>query len=562
MTTAQTELANLDWLLDHGLSASVRGLIGGRRGRDANLRLERARGLRPRPGFHALLTTPDGAFAWAAPAEVAYERSLCTDAKVRGSFAEAAEYVHQQLVSPVRRSVRLAVEDRWALEGASLGLVSALAYLGKACRRAPALPVFATGTLTASGLVGDVDFVDRKVELALAELGAHEGLILVPTEHDGRFADARVVAVRDVRAASEKAFGVEPLVEAPMRGGFKVWLDGLNHMPSDQALRQLEAIEAPPLTPRDQVRLLLHLGNHQRHLGRTELAQETHARADDLARQSTIDFEVRELLQLERHNTELDLFRFELPIAWLREREARGDFVTSLNALFVRGTLARAHAMSGSPRLAFEARRTLMPLHDEDDQLAAHRPRSLVELALTAAWAGERAAFDAAVVELAASHPDDVQAVWNAQAILRGHLSLGDHQRLVGWFDGRPLPGVLPVDRFRAWTAVERGDHPRCTIVRTVARGLRRAGRSLEAHQIASSVAMPAEGLGGWVAGLCAIEAALALRALGRLADAEQALREARERQRHCSSHASRHHARLIEGDWDAVDEELERVFY
>jgi hypothetical protein len=170
-------------------------------------------------------------------------------------------------------------------------------------------------------------------------------------------------------------------------------------------------------------------------------------------------------------------------------------------------------------------------------------------------------ARDAKSFETAHQHamrlPSDA---FSTQAVIRAHVLLGRDELACAWYDGAPLTPVWP------WTDVEaracKGDHPFVSIARALVRALRRSGRGEEAVRLAERVRRGEPGLVAWLGWTVTVEGALALRALGRLGDAERELALAREGLRVAHPYASRHHEALLVGDWDDVDAELERIFY
>jgi hypothetical protein len=202
-----------------------------------------------------------------------------------------------------------------------------------------------------------------------------------------------------------------------------------------------------------------------------------------------------------------------------------------------------------------------MPLHDGDHDLDRQRPQSLCELAWLAAWNDDPLALEGALEQLEGLHPDETQRTWNTYAAIRAYTLLGQHERVVGWYEGtRPIPAARP-PRELPGDAAGRGRHPVASILRAVARSLRRTGRAEEAHQLTASVAPQPDGLEGWVGWLCHVEGALALADLGS-PEAETELRRARDNLVRCSPHASQHYRPVIDGGRTLVEQELDRIVY
>ncbi len=564
-TLTDQQLTCVDWLLEHGLGASARAHICDARGKSANVRIARSKTLRPQARIHLLVTSSDGARGWALPADVSFATPRNSECNAQEALRRAAELVEGHLRLTVRRVIRLASEDHWQLEGASLGLGAALAYVSKASGRQPPYPVFATGRLATNGGVAPVDHTTRKVEAALVELGDSDGRVLVPVEAGVLVEDRRVVPVDTLGSAIEAAFGGAVDSAAPFFDSFRTWLSGLAQRSSTEALGQLDAMQDSPLAEADRALVLMHRGNHLRHLGRTSEAAECHARAVEIARSQSLKSHSRVELENELQNTLLDFFDFDGPIKWFEERVAL-DLGSVQDELSARGSLARAYGLAGRAAEAVRARRALLPLH-KISELRKDLPHSLAELALVAGLASDALVFEEAetlIVSQEPSYRTEWQPVWDTHSIVRGHVLLGHDELVARWYEGaEQLPGAQPFSgAIGGRSSHERAGHPLCSTVRAVTRALRRSGRGGASRELAESVATDGEGLVGWVAGLGRLELALTLRGLALHDRAEQVRRETREELLRCSPHASRYHHALLDGDWDAMDQELCRVFY
>jgi hypothetical protein len=558
-TLTEREAGDVDWLLDHGLGASARTRIGDRRGALANQRRGAARHARPLPGIHALVTDPSGESAWALPVKIERARARAVDARA----AEALELAEQLVCTKLafaRVGIRVAAESRFPLHGWSLGLPAALAFVAVATGRAPRRPVFATGRLLGSGRVEHVDHVPTKVAAALSDLAGSDGLLIAPRGQTAGLEGGNIVGVETLDEAIELVFGKEPLVPAPGFADLKWWLSSLTAWPSDRALETLDAVRLDSLAVRDRALVLMHRGNHLRHVGRTEEARSAHDRAHEIAR--AMDRADREHVELELRNTLLDLFSdLETHVAWLEQNVERGDFASHKNELFYRGTLSRAYAMQARFPEALATRRALMHLHDGDQELERQRPQSLCELAWLAAWNDDVVLLEHTLEQLHGLHPTEAQRTWNTYAAVRALTVLGQHERVIGWYQGKTvIPATRPSHELLD-DAAGRARHPVASILRAVARSLRRSGRAEDAHRLAASVIPQPDGLEGWVGWLCHVEDALALADLGS-PEAETELRRARDNLVRCSPHASQHYRGVFEGDREAIERELDRIVY
>lgn len=556
---ADRELGDVDWLLLHGLGGSARGWIGSARGSAANRRLEACRTACPHAAVHVLLTARDGSRAWSAPATLDLGLPRHADEHAKAALEAATTLVERGLSHEVHRHIRLTAEDRWMIDGYSLGLPAALAFAAWLCDRRPRMPVFASGRILDAGVISSVDHLSVKIRAALADLADHDGLVLVPEIPEG-ITDPRVVAVSSWSDVVVRVFGAEPLSVAPRNTTLGNWLRDMVGVHSDEALRRLDGVDAGTLKPRDRVLYLVHRGNHLRHVGRTREAHAAHEHAADVARQARLDTSVAEELALEQRNTLLDFFELEEPIAWLRERAGR-PFASVRNELYLRGTLSRALAMQGRLRDALVERLAVMPLHDEDQDLARELPRSLTELVLIAGLARDEGACQDAVAQLVRTRTR--ADPWTTYAAVRAHVLLGHDSLVCAWVDGRDLALAQPYrDAIGSLLGEARGRHPFTSTLRAVVRALRRSHRFEEAIDLARSVAPRREGLEAWVAWTCLVEAALTLRAAGRTDEGDALLEETREHLRASSPHATRRYHRLLDGTWEDIDVELETVFY
>ncbi len=568
-TLTEPEIRRIDWLLEHGLGASARAVIGDvARGSAANSRRGRCDSARPVGGLYLPMTDVGGRRAWNVPVEVELDGTAHGDERARAALDEAEAAARHHIGLGFRRRIQLSLERHWAPEGWSLGLASGLAFLSTASGRKPLCPIFATGRLHGSGEISAVDHTALKVGAALADIDGIDGRVLVPWTPEEAFDDPRVIRVRSFAEAVVAAFGPDALTARPEFRELIRWLHDLKRSRSDDALRELEGIDETALAPRDRVRLLTHRGVHLRHVGRTEEADRAHAEATTITSSIYVDLVDRQELELEVQNTRLDFFETEGPIRWMEARVAQASFATLELEMRTRGTLSRAYATAGDLQRALDVRRAMLSLHGQDQRLASELPQTLTELAVLSARAGDAAGFDHAIDRLAAHdavlHAGPSQHVWNTHAIVRGSVALGRAPAVVEWFDGT---GTLRIaapyrDVVGAHSPAARGGHPTHGIVRALIRALRQVGRHEDAIQVAESMEPGSGGLVGWLGWLCRLEGSLAMRALGRTDEAGTQRDHIRSNLVRCSDHASRHYASILHGDWDDMERALTSVVY
>ena len=99
--------------------------------------------------------------------------------------------------------------------------------------------------------------------------------------------------------------------------------------PTEEFIANLDAIiEAGQHYP-ERAHLMMHRGNHLRHLGRTDEARRCHEQAIQTARSvQRVNKADAEELEIELRNTALDFFEGEDSLRWLQERVAAGDFAS------------------------------------------------------------------------------------------------------------------------------------------------------------------------------------------------------------------------------------------
>jgi hypothetical protein len=611
MTADPARLAIAYRLERAGLATSARTLLGDLPGADANELRRRLRApSRPARAIYALFA--EDATAWAAPlalrggAEIVdpswgelaghapprsagthptstlARRPLASSAAGRGLDADASTAMrhavkaarallgaHDVLVGlPTAIDLDLEV----SIEGGSLGLAAALAHvceLSSEARSRLRVPVFATGRVDVDGLIHGVRHVPVKVGAALRDLGDGDGLVLVPAgEAAGTegLHDRRVVPCATLADAVRTVFGSPtPGVDTALRDLTRRLADLERGSPA-QLLADLSTIDLTMLSTRDASDVLRARGNAYRHIGDPARALAHHDQALGLLVASRADPERQLRLELATQNDRLDLFDLEPVLRWCEAKLQRPD-TSAVLELEVRGTYSRALSLAGRFVEAYDHRRRMMELHALGQDEATTEPRSLVALVLLAARLGEVDAFDAGVARLSAHRLTGVehaQRAYNTLAIVRGHQLLGRDASVVAWFEGlAALSGALAWRELAGDLGAERwAGHPASTIVRAVARSLRRVGRAADAETLGASVPMAGTGLVAWLTGLVRLEAALATRDLGDDAEAVARRDEARAHLRASFPYACSRHGILLDGAWEALELELDEVEY
>jgi hypothetical protein len=549
------QLAVVDWLLRHGLAQSARTLLGKARDRASNERRRSAESVSPVAGVYVLVTRDDGSQVWSLPAQSSTEQSLPSESLARRALEDAVGVVRAVRGEFHYARVGLTASAHQSIEGASVGLAAALALDAWLVGDGPSLPVFATGALLSESVaIGPVDFVGEKVRHALDELGDEDGIVLAPFVPEG-VNDARVCAVRTYQEAATRVFGPGERVVAARHQDLRGWLGDLAKLHPVEALRHLDAVDPKAEAGADEALIRMHRGNHLRHAGRTEEARREHDEARRVAQTVRLDRASHEQIRFQIWNTQLDFFDFDEAIAAL-EKEPLHELSSPANELLFRGTLSRALAMRGDFAAALRHRSDLMPMHEISSELRKSLGWSLNEWMLVAGLARRPDCFEEALRRASSLGAD----AYSTQSVIRASVLLGRDQVACAWYDGQELACALPWKDLEARTHA--GEHPCVSVARALMRALRRSGRGEESVALAGRMTRTAHGLVAWLGWTVAVEGALALRALGRLGDAERELALAREGLRVAHPNACRHHETLLVGGWEAVDAELERIFY
>jgi hypothetical protein len=555
------------WLVDGGAGASACRLLGEMKGALANDVREASAAAALRSGVYAMVAHDDEGLVLPVRTHIGLPSTTSRD--LHAGCMEALAATRKWFGVPSLPALRLDLEELLAVSGLSLGLPAALAFVlhfsaGSAPRRA----VLATGRLDADGRVLGVGHVAAKLAAAAAETG--ERIVLVPRGQRASDAEIEVsslseaiaVALGDVRVPDARLMKLEVLIERA-----RSETDPL------AATAILEAIDLVSLPPADRGRVHLELGTVMRHAGRTEEAREHHALARELmiTQRLVLGAETVERYELEVWLTAMDEFRVEDASAAISAR-LREPFMSVRNELRARGTLAQALGMQGRFAEAVTVRKGNLPLHVLSEDLARVLPGTLCWLVLDAARAGDIATFEEQAGPLVtATRPDDAnQWRYTAHALVRSLVALGRHDVAIAWAEGRSSFGG--VEAPSATIALLSGDapiatHPETTLVRALARAYRRTGAHDRALALGRRV-VPAPALDGgaranlvsWIARLVDFEVALCERDCG--GDAAPLVAKVRTDLVLLHRPASGHYTRLFTCSMDALEAELDRVYY
>lgn len=493
------------WLLANGGAVSVPTVLAEVRGAEANrLRLD-ARAATPEPGVAALVTTPGGE-GLVLPLRVELGASRLHDPEARAASELAHRLVADWLGTPLP-PMRFAMEERFDLAGASLGLPAFLAFAFRATARAPDAPILATGRLDSAGQVLPVEGLDAK--LAVIERVEHARVFVGATQ-----ATPHARGVARVRALADELFGTAAASPELLRVSDAI--ARMHQTPDDpDHLRVLEALDRDTLPRADRLVLALHRVQVLRHLGRADealsLLAETETRFGGA--EQALGSELRERLELEPILVAID--RFELEEAEARLRRRLDDpFASLLNELRVRGMLAQVVAMQGRHTEAVALRTQNLALHDLSEHLDRTRVGTLCYLALDSALSGDATAFEhharAALERTAPS--DERQGRYTAAAVVRGLVALERDDEALAWArEQRPWASHPPPSAV-AWVRTDSPirTHPEVSIVRALAAAARRVGDAAWAERFVDRVVVEPQGpndLVAWLAGLVWVEA-------------------------------------------------------
>jgi hypothetical protein len=544
-------LALAEWLLESGAGASARRVLGDLRGAPANRLRLRAREAALQPGVYALVTLPDGGGV-VVPLRPSPGRSRAPDGAFRDACDRAIDEARAFLRAPGLPALRFAFEEWLSISGPSIGLPAALAFVAYyAPARAPRGAVLATGRLAAAGRIERVGHLAEK--LAAADAEREVELTVLPDGDPAARGEGRVATLAEAFAL---VFG-EPPVHPDAR---HLHVDALLrrvHTDRDPArgIDLLEALPRAALAPADRARVLLELGSLHRHAGQSAEAVALHGEARALlaAERAVIGAEAAERYELECWATTLDDFRVEETIAALSARLGE-PFLKLRNELRCRGMLAQAVAMAGRFAEAVALRAGNLPLHLRSDALGKVAPATHGYLALDAARAGDAATFaeQSRAMRESTRPGDEAQERYDAAVMVRGLAALGRFAEALDW--ARAHTRI-----FDRRTVIDA--HPEVSTARALARALRRVGAPREALALVDRV-RGGPGLDGFCAALAELEGSLALVDLGEPEAAAARRERARAALGRAHPSAARHHRALLGAEGEALEREIDRVWY
>lgn len=420
-------------------------------------------------------------------------------------------------------SLCLALPDALGIEGSSLGLATLLAFVARLSGVEPQTPVVGLGELTiGSDVIGSIGREGPKLEAVARDLAGQDALVLATAEDAAAAPPSlRVVRVETVEDALNAVFGA-----TRFRATVEIMsLDALlraahESVDSRQAVRWLRSIRADDLPVADRTELRMTLGIHLRHLGETEEARELHdlARADLDEAAPVVGPEHREYLEMQILATEVDLF--DLPPLEARLRALLATPFASLhNRVRCAGMLAQVVSTRGRPAEAVKIREPSLAIQEHHAGMRDELPWTLCALALDAARADDRRAFEGFARRLLTLTPagDTRQDAFNAAALARG-LALLDPPLLIAWIAGTGEWVGAPPDRLVTLARGGAVEGPAdLQAARGLARAWRRIGRPEEAAKTGdtAAAALPSHPLARWVGALAIMEGALGAAEVG-----------------------------------------------
>lgn len=530
MTTELNQLVRVASVLsDAGLARTARRFLRHHRTRqgyrlNALRREVQSRALSPgiQPGLAAL--TLDSDLGLVVPLTACREARAprdCFDAAAREALGDAWSAAKELVEGSTATEILLQVmvPEVLRLEGRSLGLAAALAFVARLLGKSFDQPILATGGVTPAGVVVPIDGAAEKLEAAKVELEGTRGLVLAhPADAVLAPPGLDVTPVRSVVEAVTKAICPRPWRVEPSLLTFQRLLEDANRESNhERAIRLLESAREQSMYPADRARLLVEKGIRQRHLGRTAEAHRCHAEALSLfeAAEPVLGRAVLETFEMELLATEMDHFRYRLLEERLRERLDQ-SFAILHNEVRCRGMLAQILSSTNRPAEALELRRANLEFQERSEAMAEEIPRTLCAAVWAAALAGDGKAFDDLSTRLFESTlpGDNVQVVFNEASIVRGLVVLGRCRRALDWAAGKQhLVGHEASDSLRSMLGGEKPvvDYPQVSTARALIRALRREGSPRRAETLAKRVHSNGDTLITWLAELAVVEGALAV---------------------------------------------------
>lgn len=442
---------------------------------------------RPSAGIYVLTALDDRGLALRCKPDQSRTPTAAFDVEATNACRNAFELACSLLQGrPI--SLRLPLPHGLDVQGSSLGLGAALAFVGKLANVEPARPIFATGALDPAGNVLPVGHIPAKVAIAREELGGTSGLILVPpgsTTGDGAH---EVATLAD---AVRMAFGTGELRIDPgflsARGNLEKSRSIADHHEAAAFLE--EALSSCTLRLADRAILEFELGCRLRHAGESARAAAVHRRvqAELEAEEDPLDATAIEDLEMEALASEIDQYELGTIESRLRKRLAE-RFSSRHNRIRCRGMLAQVCSTLGRHAEALALRTANLDAQDASEALFAERAFTLCWMTLDAARLGDSDRFHELGKALLDCTPldstgRDNQTRFNESALVRGLVLLGRGAEALAWARGGEGPwAVRASDRLRAIVGGAPAEgHPEVSTVRALARALRRTGSAEEA---------------------------------------------------------------------------------
>jgi tetratricopeptide (TPR) repeat protein len=448
-------------------------------------------------------------------------------------------------------------------EGPSFGLPSLLATLAHYVpSRVSTRAVLATGRVTRSGEILPVGGMTLKLAAAAAEKG--DKLVLVPpgTEVEG------ATCVATVDEAIRLVFGSEPLKLDEQVLGLGRALERSRHARDLATALGLLQIPEDNLRPPDLARLKFEQGAILLHLGQTDEAVRTHEQAVAL-----LGADVKRLIGSERAEyfdllpilAAMDRFELERAIDSL-ESLVSGPFLSPANEIRYRGALAQAYGMRGDYAEAVRTRSANLRLHAATEDLEASEPGTRCCLARDSAQAADRSGFEEHATRLGElrARSDDHQARFNASAIIRGLVVLGEYARALAFARGEEEAYVVRVPdsvRVLLHGTTSITTHPEASTARALTRALRKIGDIPGALRFADRADPEGDCTGPlvrWMCALIVLEGSLA-RAQPKQDEVQTKIR-ARMKEWHPA--ASAFHTAVMTASGVELEAALDRVWY
>lgn len=428
--------------------------------------------------------------------------------------------------------LHLKVPESLHLEGDSVGLAAALAFVSEYCSIQPSTPVIATGAISPNGKISTVRGISKKLAAAHEELTGTAGTILVPAE-DMSSVPAGVAAV-PVKSLEEALVEIWGSSDPPAHRKFLSVDAVITRAVSRQSHREAIAIldgllKEGKLADADRAVVLQHKGASLRHIGRTRESAVLFDEMESLypAVERIHGPSKVETMRVEHLATAMDHYEFERQEEDLKALlESRFHLVH--NKVRCQGMLAQVCSILEKHDEAMSLRKDNLELQQGSDLMQRERPHTLSKLIYEGARAGFNHIFDEHGRMLLQESPpgDPVQTRYNNNAIVRGLLLLKKHDFLWDWLDGRENlggqePGWLLLDLLNGRGPIE--GHPDTSTARALMRLLRLHGRPDDALKLGDRIQIitPDEPLLFWISTLKDIEYSLALMDLDRSAEAK-----------------------------------------